>query len=42
MAAAHGVRPSGLLLVSLFGEISTQTCVSGGDFVAVIPAIVVW
>jgi hypothetical protein len=42
MAAAHVVRPSGFSVVSLFGEIATQTCVSIGNFVAMSPAIFFW
>jgi hypothetical protein len=42
MAAAHVIRSSGFSFVFLFGEGATKTCVSIGDFVAMIPAIIVW
>jgi hypothetical protein len=42
LVAANVVRSIGFSLVSLFGEIATQTCVSIGDFVSASPAIVVW
>jgi hypothetical protein len=41
LTATHVIRSSGLSFVTLFREVTTQTCVSVANFVSMRPAIIV-
>jgi hypothetical protein len=41
LTAAHVIRSSGLSFVTLFREVTTQTCVSAANFVPMRPEIII-